>query len=131
MEGVVRAKRQQLVTTALSRKEAQRLLDQLDGRAWLLASLLYGTGMLFKECLRLRVKDIDFARNEVTVRNGKGGKDQRTVLPRSLAEPLKREVERARLLDQEDLLLGYGSVWMPFALARKYPNAVRELGWQY
>ena len=131
MEGVVRAKRPQRVPTVLSRDEAQRLLAQLDGRAWLLASLLYGTGMRLMECLRLRVMDIDFARNEVTVRNGKGGKDRRTVLPRSLAEPLKREVERARLLHQEDLLLGYGSVWLPFALARKYPNAARELGWQY
>ncbi|WP_310064557.1 integron integrase [Lysobacter niastensis] len=131
MEGVVRAKRPQRVPTVLSRDEAQRLLAQLDGRAWLLASLLYGTGMRLMECLRLRVKDIDFARNEVTVRNGKGGKDRRTVLPRSLAEPLKREVERARLLHQEDLLLGYGSVWLPFALARKYPNAAREWGWQY
>jgi integron integrase len=131
MEGVVRAKRPQRVPTVLSRDEAQRLLAQLDGRAWLLASLLYGTGMRLMECLRLRVKDIDFARNEVTVRNGKGGKDRRTVLPRSLAEPLKREVQRVRLLHQEDLLLGYGAVWLPFALARKYPNAARELGWQY
>jgi len=131
MEGIVRAKRPQRVPTVLSRDEVQRLLAQLDGRAWLLASLLYGTGMRLMECLRLRVKDIDFARNEVTVRNGKGGKDRRTVLPRSLAEPLKREVERARLLHQEDLLLGYGSVWLPFALARKYPNAAREWGWQY
>jgi len=131
MEGIVRAKRPQRVPTVLSRDEVQRLLAQLDGRAWLLASLLYGTGMRLMECLRLRVKDIDFGRNEVTVRNGKGGKDRRTVLPRSLAEPLKREVERARLLHQEDLLLGYGSVWLPFALARKYPNAAREWGWQY
>jgi len=131
MEGIVRAKRPQRVPTVLSRDEVQRLLAQLDGRAWLLASLLYGTGMRLMECLRLRVKDIDFARNEVTVRNGKGGKDRRTVLPRSLAEPLKREVERARLLHQEDLLLGYGSAWLPFALARKYPNAAREWGWQY
>lgn len=131
MEGVVRAKRPQRVPTVLSREEAQRLLAQLDGRAWLLASLLYGTGMRLMECLRLRVKDVDFARNEVTVRNGKGGKDRRTVLPRSLAEALKREVERARLLHQGDLLAGHGSVWLPFALARKYPNAARELAWQY
>jgi integrase len=70
----------------------------MDGRVWLLASLLYGTGMRLMECLRLRVKDVDFARNEITVRDGKGGKDRRTMLPRSLVEPLQREIERVRLL---------------------------------
>jgi integrase len=70
----------------------------MNGRVWLLASLLYGTGMRLMECLRLRVKDVDFARNEITVRDGKGGKDRRTMLPRSLVEPLQREIERVRLL---------------------------------
>ena len=131
MEGVVRAKRPRRLPTVLSRGEIQSLLTQLDGRPWLLVSLLYGTGMRLMECLRLRVKDVDFARNEITVRDGKGGKDRRTVLPKSLVEPLQREVERARSLHAEDLLAGFGAVWLPHALARKYPNAPREFGWQY
>ncbi len=131
LEHVVRAKRPQRVPTVLAREEVQRLLALLDGRPWLLASLLYGTGLRLMECLRLRVKDVDFARNEITVRNGKGGKDRRTMLPRSLVEPLQREVERARALHEADLLAGFGSVALPHALARKYPNAAREFGWQY
>jgi integron integrase len=131
MEGVVRAKRPRRLPTVLSRGEIQALLTQLDGRPWLLVSLLYGTGMRLMECLRLRVKDVDFARNEITVRDGKGGKDRRTVLPKSLVEPLQREVERAQALHADDLLAGFGAVWLPHALARKYPNAPRDFGWQY
>ena len=131
MEGVVRAKRPQRVPTVLSREEVQRLLTHLDGRTWLLASLLYGTGMRLMECLRVRVKDVDFARNEITVRDGKGGKDRHTVLPKSLFEPLLREVERARALHEADCREGFGQVWLPHALARKYPNAARDFGWQY
>ena len=131
MESVVRAKRPARVPTVLSRDEVQRLLAAMDGRLGLVAALLYGTGMRLMEGLRLRIKDVDFARNEITVRGGKGGKDRRTVLPRSLAEPLLREVERARVLHQADLAAGFGAVWLPHALSRKYPNAARELGWQY
>lgn len=131
MEHVVRAKRPQRVPTVLSRDEVQRLLAQMDGRPWLLASLLYGTGMRLMECLRLRVKDVDFARNEITVRDGKGGKDRRTVLPKSLLESLQREIERARVLHGADLLAGFGAVALPHALARKYPTAPRDFGWQY
>jgi integrase len=98
MESIVRAKRPRRVPTVLSREEVARLLASMNGRVWLLASLLYGTGMRLMECLRLRVKDVDFARNEITVRDGKGGKDRRTMLPRSLVEPLQREIERVRLL---------------------------------
>ncbi len=131
MENVVRAKRSQHVPTVLSREEVQRLLANMEGRRWLLASLLYGTGMRLMECLRLRVKDVDFARNEITVRDGKGGKDRRTVLPKSLVEPLQREVERARMLHAADLAAGFGAVELPHALARKYPNAPCDFGWQY
>ena len=108
------------------------LLAQLDGRPWLMASLLYGTGMRLMECLRLRVKDVDFARNEITVRNGKGGKDRRTVLPQVAAwsRCSARSSGRGRCM-REDLLAGFGAVWLPHALARKYPNAAREFGWQY
>ena len=131
MEGVVRAKRPQRMPLVLSRDEAQRLLAMMEGQSWLMASLLYGTGMRLMECLRLRVKDVDFARNAIIVRDGKGAKDRITVLPRSLVEPLQREIERSRLLHESDLAAGFGAVWLPHALARKYPQAPREFGWQY
>lgn len=131
MEEVVRAKRARKLPVVLARDEVRCLLAQLDGRAWLLASVLYGTGMRLMECLRLRVKDVDFARGEITVRDGKGGKDRRTILPRSLVEPLQLEIERTRILHAADLTLGFGAVWIPYALARKYPNGPVEFGWQY
>lgn len=131
METMVRAKRSQRVPTVLAREEVQALLAQLEGRPWLLASLLYGTGMRLMECMRLRVKDADFARNEITVRDGKGGKDRRTVLPKKLVEPLQREIERARVLHEADLHAGFGVARLPHALARKYPRAGREFGWQF
>jgi integron integrase len=131
VEQVVRAKRPKRLPVVLAQAEVQRLLAQMDGRTWLIASLLYGTGMRLMECLRLRVKDVDFARRAITVREGKGGKDRQTVLPTSLAEPLQREIERARILHAEDLAAGFGETWLPHALARKYPNAAREFGWQF
>ncbi|HEU4993154.1 MAG TPA: integron integrase [Luteimonas sp.] len=131
MENVTRAKRQRRLPAVLSVAEVQALLARMEGRPWLIASLLYGTGLRLMECLRLRVHDVDFARNEILVRAGKGGKDRRTMLPRSLVEPLQREIERARLLHQADLAAGFGVAALPHALARKYPSAPREFGWQY
>ena len=131
MEGVVRAKRPRRVPTVLSHDEVQRVLAAMDGRPWLVASLLYGTGMRLMECLRLRVKDVDFARNEIVVREGKGNRDRRTVLPRVLAEPLLREVERSRTLHRSDLAAGHGQARLPYALSRKYASAAREFGWQF
>lgn len=131
MEGVVRAKRPQRVPAVLSREEVTRVLACMEGRPWLLASLLYGTGMRLMEALRLRVKDVDFDRREITVRDGKGGKDRHTMLPQTLADPLRREIERAATLHAADLAAGFGAVWLPHALARKYPSAPRESGWQY
>ena len=131
LDNVVRAKRPRRVPTVLSTDETHRLLAAMEGRPWLIASLLYGTGMRLMECLRLRVKDVDFERNEIVVREGKGGKDRRTMLPRSLVEPLQREIERARLLHQRDLADGCGETRLPWALARKYPAAGREFGWQF
>ena len=131
MENVVRAKRPRRVPVVLALDEVARLLAAMDGRTWLLASLLYGTGMRLMECLRLRVKDVDFARNEIVVRDGKGGKDRRTMLPRTLVEALQREIERARQLHACDLAAGFGETRLPHALARKYPRAAREFGWQY
>lgn len=131
MDEVVRAKRPQRLPTVLSQQEVRALLAQMDGRMALLARLLYGTGMRLMEGVRLRVKDLDFARNEITVREGKGGKDRRTVLPASLVPALHAEVDRVHVLHRQDLANGAGEVWLPHALSRKYPKAAREAGWQY
>ncbi len=130
-EDVIRAKRPQRLPVVLSQEEVRRLLAQMEGRPWLLASLLYGSGMRLLECLRLRVKDVAFDRHEITVRNGKGGKDRRTILPAMLATPLQLEVERARQLHMQDLSEGFGDALLPHALSRKYPNAGREFAWQF
>jgi integron integrase len=131
MEDVIRAKKPRRLPTVLARSEVQGLLAQMDGRPRMLACVLYGTGLRLLECLRLRVKDVDFARNEITVRNGKGGKDRRTLLPRSLVEPFQQEIERARVLHAQDLAAGFGVVYLPYALDRKYRSANREFAWQY
>jgi integron integrase len=103
----------------------------LDGRGWLLAALLYGTGMRLMECMRLRVKDLDFARNTIVVCAGKGDKDRRVPLPQRVVESLKSQVEKALVVHRTDVAAGFGAVWLPHALARKYPAAAREPGWQY
>lgn len=131
MASILRAKRPRRLPTVLSVDEARKLLSMMDGRTWLMASLLYGTGMRLMECLRLRVKDVDFARNEILIRNGKGSKDRRTMLPRALEEPLRREIQRARVLHAQDLAEGLGETPLPDALSRKYPGAGREFGWQF
>jgi len=131
MDSVVRAKTPQRVPVVLSVPEVARLLQNLSGREWLMGCLLYGTGMRLMECVRLRLKDVDFDRNEITVRQGKGGKDRRTMLPVSLREALQRQREEVRVLHARDLEAGFGEVWLPHRLASKYSNAPRELGWQY
>jgi len=131
LSNVVRAKRPRRLPVVLAKDEVVRLLAVMEGRTWLMASLLYGTGMRLMECLRLRVKDVDFARNEILVRDGKGGKDRRTMLPRSLVEPLQREIERSLRLHAVDLAAGFGATRLPHALARKYPRAAREPDWQF
>ena len=131
MESVVRAKRPQRLPVVLTEAEVASLLARLDGREWLMASLLYGTGMRLMECVRLRVKDVDFSRNEIVVRDGKGGKDRHTVLPATLVEPLLRQIAAVREQHRQDLDGRWQGVYLPHALARKYPNASREFGWQY
>lgn len=131
MENVVRAKRTRRLPVVLSKGEVALLLRNLAGREWLMAALMYGSGLRLMECLRLRVKDVDLARNEIVVRCGKGGKDRRTVLPASLREPLARQVDTARVLHARDVEAGFGEVSLPHALARKYPNAPRQFAWQY
>jgi len=131
LEETVRAKSPTRVPLVLSRDEVNLVLRHMHGTAWLMASLMYGAGLRLLECARLRVKDIDFARGEITVRDGKGGKDRRTVLPSRLVEPLRAHIERVERLHAGDLLAGRGSVELPTALALKYPGAVREWGWQW
>ena len=115
----------------LAREEVQRLLEALQGTPQLMARLLYGTGLRLIECLRLRVKDIDFERGQVVVREGKGDKDRLTMLPEKLREPLREHLARVRLLHEKDLAEGLGWVALPTALARKYPCAEREWKWQW
>lgn len=131
LEDVVRARRPKRLPVVLSRDEVARLLDALQGMPQLIARLMYGTGMRLLEALRLRVKDIDFARRQVIVRAGKGDKDRYTVLPQALIGPLQAHLHKVQALHKADLANGFGSVQLPFALARKYPNADREWGWQY
>jgi len=114
----------------LTQAEVRSLLAHLDGRHELMAKLLYGAGLRLMECVRLRVKDADFERGEILVRDGKGGKDRVTMLPQSATEPLKNHLE-VRAVHENDLAEGFGEVYLPFALERKYQNAAREWGWQY
>ncbi len=128
---VVRAKRPQRLPTVLSQDEVRRLVRQVDGPCWLPVCLLYGSGLRLMECLRLRVKDLDFEHRAITVRSGKGGKDRIVTLPEPCIEPLKRQLELVRNLHGKDLSDGFGAVWMPYALERKYPLAPKSWGWQY
>ena len=131
LNDVVRAKKSERLPVVLSVDEVRRVLDGLEGELWLTCSLLYGTGMRLMEVTRLRVKDVDFSRGEILVRDGKGMKDRVTVLPRTLSQPLRQHLGVVRAQHNTELEAGRGDVWLPFALARKYPNAVREWGWQY
>ena len=131
VDDVRRAKPKEYVPVVLTRQEVQRVLAQLSGVHWLVVSLLYGTGMRLLECLRLRVKDIDFARSEITVRMGKGGKDRRTLFPSTLHKSLDLQIEEALRIHQRDIEAGFGEVWLPYAIAQKYPWSAKSQGWQY
>ncbi len=131
IEGVERAKRPQRVPVVLSYKEIMRVLDALSGTHQLMASLLYGAGLRLMECVRLRVKDVDFEYQQIIVRDGKGEKDRRTILPAPLVEPLRHQLARVRLQHDEDVRRGVGQVYLPYALERKYPNAATDWVWQY
>ena len=131
MDEIRRAKRPERLPVVLSREEVPALLAEMNGVTWLMASLLYGSGLRLMECMRLRVQDVDFLRHEITVRQGKGGKDRRTMLPSTLIEPLQGQLAGAKRIHARDLAAGFGEVWLPDALARKYRNAAREWVWQY
>lgn len=128
---VERAKRPPKLPVVLSSSEVRRVCGHLHGLERLMASLLYGSGLRLMECVRLRVKDVDFAYAQITVRDGKGGKDRVTMLPVNLAESLRRHLAKVKMQHEQDVRDGFGSVHLPFALARKFPNAEREWAWQY
>jgi integron integrase len=130
LDGFGRAKRPQRLPVVFTRPEVGKLLAHMHGTHGLMASLLYGTGMRLMDCIRLRVKDIDFAYHQIVVRDGKGQKDRVEPLPQRLVAPLQQHLGPVQRLHQADLAQGYGAVYMPHALARKYPQAPTEWGWQ-
>lgn len=129
LDDVERAKKPSRLPVVLTQHEVHNVLEKLDGAKWLMGSLLYGAGLRLMECLRLRVKDVDFEQHQITVRDGKGMKDRVTMLPDRLVEPLKQHLQKVRALHEKDLEEGFGAVYLPFALERKYPAAPRAWGW--
>jgi len=131
LTGLVRAQRPVRMPVVLTPGEVRRLLEPLQGAARLMAGLLYGAGLRQIECLSLRVKDLDFAYRQILVRDGKGAKDRVTMLPENLVQSLQAHLGRVRVLHRRDLAEGFGEVWLPHALARKYSRAALEWGWQF
>ena len=131
IDDVVQATRPARVPVVLTRDEVAGVLARLSGRYWLMVSLMYGAGLRLTECLRLRVRDLDFGYRQVVVRSGKGAKDRFVPFPESLAGSVRQQIEAARRVREADLADGYGEVSLPRALARKYPNAGTEPGWWY
>jgi integron integrase len=131
MDEIVRAKRPQRLPVVLTRDEVRAVLRRLEGTPRIMAFLLYGAGLRLLECCCLRVQDVDFGSNQIVVRSGKGDKDRVTMLPGAVKTPLADHIERMRAQHQADVRRGAGWVELPWALARKYPNAGREWGWQW
>ncbi len=131
IENIERAKRPKRVPVVFTPQEVRRLLANLHGTHLLMASLLYGAGLRLMECIRLRVKDLDFQYKQITVRDGKGERDRRTMLPQPLIEPLQRHLARVKLQHEDDVRAGHGAVYLPYALERKYPSAATDWLWQY
>jgi integron integrase len=131
LDTVVRAKKPQRLPTVLTKPEVGRIIERMEGTYGLMARLLYGTGMRLMECCRLRVKDIDFERGEILIRDGKGAKDRVTMLPTVLVPALREHLARRRALYEDDKVKGMAEVYLPDALERKYPNAATDWAWQY
>jgi len=131
VEGIERAKKPERLPVVFTKAEVHKVLSRLEGVPYLIASLLYGAGLRLMDALRLRVKDIDFERNEIVVREGKGAKDRVTMLPRSIKARLQEHVAGVELRHKDDLSEGYGEVYLPYALGRKYSKAGKEWKWQY
>ena len=131
LNDVTRAKRGEKIPLVFSKNEIRKLLANLEGTYWIMAHLLYGAGLRLMECLRLRVKDIDFDMNQIAVRDGKGRKDRVTMLPEIAKIQLQQHLAKVKIIHKQDLTEGYGEVYLPYALDRKYPRANKEWGWQY
>ncbi|MBI4447268.1 MAG: integron integrase [Acidobacteria bacterium] len=131
LDGLIRARKPKRLPVVFNRDEVRAVIHQLKSDQWLMATLMYGAGLRLMECLRLRVMDVDFSVNQIAVRDGKGAQDRLTMLPQSAKQPLTDHLKGVRAIHQRDLQDGYGRVFMPYALARKYPNAAAEWGWQY
>jgi integron integrase len=131
IENIQRAKMHKRLPVVFTKDEARKVIEQLDGTKKLMASLLYGSGMRLKECLRLRVKDIEFNYNQIIVRDTKGAVDRVTLLPAAVKINLKDHLEKVKALHEQDLKEGFGRVYLPFALEKKYPNANIQWAWQY
>ena len=131
LDDMERAKRPVRVPVVLSRDEAQALLSRLHGQKWLMTSLLYGAGLRLRECLQLRVKDVDFSYRQIVVRYGKGAKDRVTPLPETLVQPMHRHLGAVHDLHRRDIAEGFGEAWLPDALSVKYARAGYEWGWQF
>ncbi|WP_204138660.1 integron integrase [Halomicronema sp. CCY15110] len=131
IDNIERANRPKRLPVVFTRTEVKQVLSRLDGMNHLIVSLLYGSGMRLMEGLRLRVKDLDFEYRQITIRDAKGHKDRVTMLPTATIEPLKLQLQKTQQLHQQDLGMGYGAVELPYALARKYPNADKEWKWQF
>jgi len=131
MDEVVRAKQPHRVPVVLTQDEVRAVLRHLTGTPWIMATLLYGVGLRLMECLRRRVKDVDFASNHIVVRDGKGHQDRVTMLPHNVKAPLQHHLHDVQTLHTPDLQAGAGHVYLPYALERKYPHANRAWGWQY
>ncbi|MEA3465614.1 MAG: integron integrase [Thermodesulfobacteriota bacterium] len=127
----VRSKKPLRLPTVLTKDEVVLLLQNMQGTHALMAKLLYGAGLRLMECIRLRIQDVDFGQNQLYIRGGKGGKDRISLLPQELMDDFYRHIERVKMLHRQDVAEGFGSVYLPDALERKYPNAAKELGWQY
>jgi integron integrase len=128
---VIRARKSRHIPVVMTREEVKAVLANLAGDKWLMASLMYGCGLRLMECLRLRIQDIDFARNEILIRDGKGAKDRITMLPESLRNPLQDHLKKVKGVHERDLADGWGRVQMPTAIDRKYPNAPKDWRWQW
>jgi integron integrase len=131
LDGITSAKRPQRLPVVLTRDEVTAVIDRMSGTNALLARVLYGAGLRLMEAVRLRVKDVDLIRREILVRDGKGAKDRVTMLPAVLVQPIRVQLEAARALHRRDVVHGFGEVYLPFALDRKYPGASRQWAWQY
>lgn len=131
IENITWSKKPKRLPVVFTQAEAQKVLTMIDGQRFLMASLLYGSGLRLTECLRLRILDVDFGYHQIIVRDGKGRKDRVTLLPANLENSLRKQIQKVKIIHQQDILEGFGSVYLPDALEKKWPNAATEFKWQY